>query len=196
MATKRPLVHCRVCKKEIDRDATEEGKDWIQPVKNWYYHPDCYENFAKKKQDIRNDIHADVDNSIWFDALYDYLLKDLKMSLNMQKVVSQWQHWLKSGYTAKGIYFTMRYFFEIAKGDTTKSDGIGIVKFLYQDACQYWVDRENEGSEIFRKIEAQVHYANNQKVVNVVKKVPKKDKDKDKYKIIDFTKIHEMGDDE
>ena len=39
----------------------------------------------RKKQDIRNDIHADVDNSIWFDALYDYLLKRFKNVIKYAK---------------------------------------------------------------------------------------------------------------
>ena len=44
---KRPLVHCRICKQAIDRDAQN---DWIMPQEKWYYHQACYDDFARKKR--------------------------------------------------------------------------------------------------------------------------------------------------
>ena len=43
---KKPMVHCRICKGEIDRD---NQRDWMMPQEKWYYHIACYEDFAKKK---------------------------------------------------------------------------------------------------------------------------------------------------
>lgn len=161
------------------------------PTKNFYYHAQCYEDFAKKKNLIKNDIHAEVDNELWFEALYDFLRKDLKMSLNMVKMKSQWNNFLKKGYTAKGIFFCMKYFYEVARGDPAKSDGIGIVSFIYQEGCQYWVDRERQDAGICARIEAQIKHAEEQKQqVVITQKVQTKTKKK-----IDLSIIANMEDD-
>ena len=44
---KKPLVHCRRCHVEIDRD---NQTDWVMPSKGWYYHNSCYEDFVKKRE--------------------------------------------------------------------------------------------------------------------------------------------------
>lgn len=175
MATKRPLVHCRICKKEIDRDTSIEGVDWIQPSQNWYYHPKCYDDYAKKKKQIKDDLHACANDDLWFDALYDYLCKDLKLALDMQKTRSQWNNFLRKGFTAKGIYFCMRYFYDVQHGDRSKGDGIGIVTCIYNESCQYWSAREEQDRGILAKIEAQWRsQVAQQKVVVKQKKIPKK----------------------
>lgn len=184
--SKRPLVHCRICKKEINRDSSIEGVDWIQASPGWYYHPQCYEDFGKKKQKIHDDIHADVGNELWFSALYDYLRKDLKMELDMRKVTSQWNNFLKKGFTAKGIYFCMRYFYGVQHGDPTKSDGIGIVSYIYKDGCQYWVEREMQEQGICEKIEAQIRKQENRQSITIIKK------EDNTKKIIDLSTIRDM----
>lgn len=191
MSTKLGLVHCRICKQDIDRNIQKENIDWIQPSKGWYYHPQCYSDFAKKKKGLCNDIHAEVDNDLWFSALYDYLQKDLKMSLNMAKTKSQWNNFIKKGYTAKGIYFAIRYFYEIQHGDPSKSDGIGIITCIYNEGCQYWVDRENKDSGICERIEKQIKIAANQKQIIITQKI------KDNKKVaIDLSSIANMEDED
>ena len=80
---KKPLVHCRRCHIEIDRD---NQTDWVMPSKGWYYHTSCYEDFVKKKGNIKEgDISIEVDDDLWKSAVYDYLRRDLKMSVNYVK---------------------------------------------------------------------------------------------------------------
>ena len=152
---KRPLVHCRICKNAIDRD---NQNDWMMAQKNFYYHISCYEDFAKKRGAIaEKDITVEVDDDMWRDAVYDYLTKDLKMSINFVKFKSQWDNFLKKDMTAKGIYFTLRYFYEIKKGDKEKSgDGIGIVPHVYNEGTEYWGNRNIRDKGICQRIESQI----------------------------------------
>jgi hypothetical protein len=168
------IVKCRVCGQQFDTN--DPTVQWVMPSKNFYYHSQCYEDYAKKKTAICNDIHADVDNTLWFDALYDYLKKDLKVNLNMMKMKSQWENFLKKGYTAKGIFFCMKYFYDVLHNDPNKSDGIGIISFIYQEGCQYWVDREQHDAGICARIEAQIARAQEQKQVVIRQKQKKKTK--------------------
>ena len=183
------LVKCRVCKTVFDTN--DPTISWIMASKNFYYHSQCYEDFARKKRASSNDIHAEVDNSLWFESMYDYLRKDLKMSLNMGKTKSQWENFLKKGYTAKGIYFCIRYFYDVLHGDPAKGDGIGIVSCIYQEGCQYWVDREQHDAGICARIEAQMRHAQEQKQVVIKQKVQPK-----KKASIDLSNIALMEDDE
>ncbi len=168
---KRPLVHCRICKGTIDRD---NQNDWMMPQERFYYHIACHDDFAKKKGAIKEgDIHVEADDDLWKSAVYDYLKKDVKISIDFRKFTSQWDNFLKKGMTAKGIYFTLRYFYEIEKGDTTKSEnGIGIVPHVYERGTCYWGERNMRDKGICARIEAQILQANAAKV-RVVKQAPK-----------------------
>lgn len=168
---KRPLVHCRICKGTIDRDGQ---KDWIMPTEKWYYHIACHEDFAKKKGAIKEgDIHIEADDDLWKSAVYDYLRKDVKISLDYKKFTSQWDNFLKKGMTAKGIYFTLRYFYEIEKGDTAKSEnGIGIVPHVYERGTCYWGERNQRDKGICARIEEQIMQSKAMKV-HIVRQAPK-----------------------
>lgn len=149
------IVTCRICKAKIDTDKTD---DWIMPTKNYYYHKTCYEDFGRKKGAIKEgDINIELDDEMWFSAVYDYLKKDLKIVPNFTKLSSQWKNYLKKGMTAKGIYFTLRYFYEIQKGDTSKSEeGIGIVPYIYDEGTCYWGERNQRDKGICDRIEKQI----------------------------------------
>ena len=169
---KRPLVHCRICKGTIDRDTQN---DWIMPQEKWYYHIACHDDFAKKKGAIKEgDISIEADDDLWKSAVYDYLKKDIKISLDFKKFSSQWSNFLKKGMTAKGIYFTLRYFYEIEKGDSSKSEnGIGIVPHVYERGTCYWGERNMRNKGICARIEAQIMQMQTQKV-HVIRQTPKK----------------------
>ena len=169
---KRPLVTCRVCHQKIDRDATQENVDWINPSTNYFYHVQCYQNFKQKK----NDVHAQMDDEEWFNILKDYLYKDIKCPVNFSKLTSQWKRYCMGAYTAKGIFFAMKYFFDVQKGTPDKSDGIGIIPYIYKDSCQYWRERESREEGIVAKIEAQMKHAQEQQHIVIRQKAPVKKK--------------------
>ena len=188
---KKPLVHCRICKASIDR---ENQTDWIEPTPKWFYHISCYEDFANKKGRIREgDINAEVEDDIWKSAVYDYLRRDLKISINYVKFTSQWENFLKKNMTAKGIYFSLRYFYEIAKGDPKKSEnGIGIVPHIYNEGTEYWGNRNQRDKGICARIEEQIRQMEKTKV----KVIHREKQAKVNTKIIDLSSIANMEDDE
>ena len=187
---KRPLVHCRICKAAIDRD---NQTDWVMPQERYYYHITCYDDFAKKKGAIKEgDLYVEADDDLWKSAVYDYLKKDVKISLDFKKFTSQWDNFLKKNMTAKGIYFSLRYFYEIAKGDPKKSEnGIGIVPHIYNEGTEYWGNRNQRDKGICARIEAQILQAANAKV-QVVRQAPKKKK----TPVVDLSSIAMMEDDD
>lgn len=180
---KRPIVHCRICKGDIDRDNSD---NWTEIQKNWFYHIACYEDFAKKKNAAKKcDILLDAGEDFWKAAVCDYLTKDLKTSVNWAKFESQWKNFLKKGLTAKGIYFTLRYFYEVEKGDLQKGEnGIGIVPYIYDRGTRYWGERNQRDKGICERIEEQVKQMR-EREIRVIKQTRKTKK----KPIIDLKKI-------
>lgn len=136
------IVHCRVCKKEIDIDSSH---DWILPSTNWYYHPNCYQDWIARKGD--RSILVNRNENDWYELLKDYLWRDLKMpGLDWQKVTSQWKNFINSKkYTPKGIYFAVIYFYEVQHGNVELAKGgIGIVSSIYHDSAEYWSNLEQK----------------------------------------------------
>jgi hypothetical protein len=109
-----------------------------------------------------------MDDEVWFKAMWDFLTKDLKYSFNFVKVQKQWSAFLKNKMTAKGMYFAIKYFYEIRKGDASKSEnGIGIIPHIYEESGHYWMEREGRDSGICAAIEKQIREAAKQKTVVV-----------------------------
>jgi hypothetical protein len=174
----KAMVHCRVCKQEFNRldPALVENIDWVQPVRKFYYHKKCYEDFANKKGKIsEGDITLEAEDEVWRSAVYDYLKRDIKILVDYPKFISQWNNLLKDGKTAKGIYFTIRYFYEVEKGDPSKADGgIGIVSYIYEKGTTYWGERNQKDKGIVAAIEKQILEAASQNIVNVKLKKQKR----------------------
>ena len=75
---------------------------------------------------------------------------------------------MAKGRTPKGIYFTLRYFYDIKHGDKTKSSGsIGIVDYVYEDATKYWIAREERESGILNKIEKLEQEKKQERVIKI-----------------------------
>ena len=135
LARKLGIVHCRVCNGEIDRNTTEEGKDWIMRSKGWFYHTDCYNSWVAEKDNL----HASKGNEEWLDYTWEFLTKEMLMEIDFIKFKKQWESYLKKNMTAKGIYFSLKYYYDIQKAPRNKAKGgIGIVPYVYDEACQYY----------------------------------------------------------
>ena len=117
-----------------------------------------------------------MNDELWFEALWEFLTKDLKGDFNFKKVKSQWKNFVGKKMTAKGIFFSAKYFYEIKKGDISKSEnGIGIIPHIYEDSCIYWQERESRDSGICAAIEQQLLQAANQEKVVIKRKKDKKE---------------------
>lgn len=164
--SKTIMVQCRICKQKFNRmDPTlREGEYFVKPSKNWYYHKKCYDEYLRTK----NNVNATMSDEEWFKAAWEFLTKDMKYSFNYIKVQKQWESFQKKKMTPKGMYFSLKYFYEIKKGDLTKSEnGVGIIPYIYEESSEYWVKREESDRGICAAIEQQIIQATQQNKINV-----------------------------
>lgn len=181
------MPKCRVCGAQLNLKID----DWTKPVNNYYYHTQCYDEWARKKNAC-NDIKNKADDDTWFESLYYYLLKDQKMTIDFCKFQSQWKNFLKQGFTAKGIYFSVRYIYEVVHAPVEKAQGgIGLVKNVYKEATQYWTSLENEKTGICAKLEQQAMEAARQSTIKFNRKKIKKS---EKNYLLALEQIEQGGD--
>lgn len=153
---KRPIVKCRVCKGPIDRD---NEVDWTMGAQGWYYHTPCYENFfateAKASASCGEEI--EMEPEMWLDMTYRYLKYDLKIPIDWVKLQSQWNSFLKKKLTPKGMFFALKYFYDVQKNKPQNSKGgIGIVPYIYEESAGYWYEKEQHDRGICARIEQQI----------------------------------------
>jgi hypothetical protein len=100
---------------------------------------------------------------------------------------------LKAGRTAKGIYFTLRYFYEVERGDVKEAkNGIGIVSHVYDRAAEYWCNRNAKDKGICDRIEAQIREFQKREV----KTIMRKEEYKPKIKVYSFEEIEGSEEDD
>ena len=129
------MPKCKVCNREIDL----EKEKWIKPYNREYAHTQCYEDWKENKDNIL----VIRPNQFWYYALTDYLLRDLKFPVDFLKMRSQWNNFLAKGFTAKGMYLTVRYLYFIQHNNPDKAfGGIGLInEETYRNAQKYWQER-------------------------------------------------------
>lgn len=180
------LVTCRFCgQKDINRNTQEEGVIWCQPAPRYYYHVDCYNEYlsgieSKKQKKITEEQVPDA----WLESVYYYLEKDLKIVCNYPVLYKEWQRLVKKGRTPKGIYFALKYFYDVKHGDIKKANGsIGIVDYIYDDAKIYWENMEIRNNGIVNDLEEEAK--KNKIKLRIVKQEYYNKKKKQKYTMED-----------
>ena len=181
-------VMCRVCKQRFDREKLLKDVDWVMPSKNYYYHKGCYESWISDKGNIK----ATLQDEEWIAYIWDYLKRDLKISFDYRKCESQRAHFVKNKhYTNKGIFFALKYFYEVMGGKSDKSEGgIGIIPYIYADSTAYWQEKYMRQKEVLELIEKQMEERRNREVV-VMRPRSKRPEWKNSFALIE-----ELGDDE
>jgi hypothetical protein len=155
MKQKKHIVMCRVCREKFDTVGKELGVDYVMPSRNYFYHKECYDSWKKKSGGKSNN-----SDKQWEEYIYDYLKRDLKMEYEYFKVKKQLEKFRKKGMTYKGIFLTLKFFYDVEKGDMSKAHGgIGIVEYVYERACAYWVQKERETKGVCESIRAQMQEA-------------------------------------
>lgn len=179
------IVMCRACGQKFDTEQLSND-EWIMPKAKRYFHTRCYNDWRNNENNVRV---TDKPNEWFFEHLKEYLYQDLKMSVDFSKLTSQWNHFLKSKspqMTAKGIYFTMRYFYDIKHGDPEKAQGgIGIVPNIYKEATEYWANKEYEKEGTIAAILKQMEEREARPVIQITQKKKEK-KDKSKWSLDDI----------
>lgn len=173
------LVHCRICKQPIDR---ELDTDWIMKSRNFYYHKSCYNSWRAADHE---------EDATYIELIYDYISHDLKVKYDYFLCEAQRKKFIRENrMTNKGILFALKYFYEVKNGSWEKSHGgIGIVQYVYNDACTYWIEQERKNKGIIDKIEQQMREASRRNV-----RVVRARRDRKPAKTIDLNAIGEMED--
>lgn len=170
-------VMCRICKQTFDTDKLSPD-EWIRPTPRYYYHMTCYNDWMKNRDNIKAE---NPNDNFWYESLINYLYRDVKLPIDFQKLNSQWNNFIKpeKNMTPKGIYFAMRYFYDIQKGDAAKAaGGIGIVPSIYSRSAEYWRNREMEKEGTIDAIIAEIKARDERPVQTITQKKKKKDKAK------------------
>lgn len=159
------MPHCRICKIEIDK----EKDDWVMPSRNYYYHRKCYEDWKQSTPATDEEYKA---------YIFDFIARDLKVSYDYHMCKAQIEKFVKENkMTVKGIFFTLKYFYEVRNGDWNKGHGgIGIVPFVYNEACTYWKQLEDKNKGTISAIERQLKEASERETKVIRKKTSKKKK--------------------
>ena len=171
--------HCRICGLLLNL----KEDDWIKPVNNYYYHRDCY-NKWKKSDPAKDEEYEDL--------IYDFIKRDMHFDYDYWKCETQLKKFKKDGMTLKGVFFALKYFYEVCHGDWSKGHGgIGIVPYIYEDSYRYWARKEQEQKGAIAEIEQQMLEAHQREVKKVLAPQPKK-----KKKEVDLSVLGEMEDEE
>ena len=140
------ILTCRKCHKQFVAKDEEKGITWHERSRGYNYHMECWQEFINKNND-RND-------EAWFDLIVDLITRELHEDYDYFKIKAQADGYVsKGGYSMKGIYFTLYWFFLIHKGEYKKEFGIAIVPHVYEQSSAYWLEQENKRSGIMDEIE-------------------------------------------
>ena len=141
------MPECRICHMPIDKEKQKQGIDWVMPSKGWYYHKECYDTWKA----------APSTDEDWILMIYDFLARDLKVKYDYYKCKAQIENfWKTKKINPKGIYFTLKYFYEIKGNNWEKGHGgVGIVPYVFADAKAYWIEQERKKRGFMKQIEEQ-----------------------------------------
>lgn len=161
------LPECRICHMPIDKEKT----DWIMPSKGWYYHKECYETWKA----------SPATDDDWIKMIFDFLARDLKVSYDYFLCSAQIKKfWKENKINPKGIYFTLKYFYEIRNNAFEKGHGgLGIVPYVFAESKNYWIEQEKKKRGFLKQIESQAKE-------RTIIKLTRKEKQKEKYSLNDI----------
>ena len=172
-------VQCRLCKSRFDT----KKEEFVLVGQRSYYHKHCYDDWISG----RNNVKTNGDEDFWYESVIDYLYRDVKMSINFSKLQNQWASFTKpeKKMTPKGIYFAVRYYYDVNHGDKNKAlGGIGIVPNIYKESAQYWTDLEMRKTGTIDAIIEQIKNRQERSTQTIIKRENKK-KNKAKFSLED-----------
>lgn len=155
------IVKCRYCNESFDTTSLVEGIDWVKPKERTYYHKVCYdkkqiEEYNKKITPKSQKNNKDPEIEQYWKEIAEFFSKDLKVEPKWSMARVQYNNCIKKGFRPKGIFLTLKYFYEVRRGNWEKSNGgIGIVESIYDEAREYWEEQESIKQRILISAKAQ-----------------------------------------
>lgn len=172
------IVKCRWCNESFDTEKLESDK-WIMPVEKHYYHTDCF--LEKQKPGALRPEKQGDDFSVWSKNIFDFIQRDLKGECNYSRISQQMKQFKikNKDWTYKGMYFALKYFYEIKKNDWNKSNGgVGILPYIYYEGTEYWRELNRKQKGIIEAIEKQIEERKNKETIKIKRKNQNTKKDK------------------
>ena len=162
------MPECRICHMPIDK---EKQTDWIMPSKGWYFHKECYDTWKA----------SPATDDDWIKMIYDFLARDLKVSYDYFLCEAQIKKfWKDNKINPKGIYFTLKYFYEIRGNSFQKGHGgLGIVPYVFTESKNYWIEQEQKKHGFLQQLETQ---AKEHSIIKLTRKI----KTREKYNLDDI----------
>ena len=119
-------VTCKFCKERFDRDK----EPTVKISERRYAHKAC----AEKQEALKTQDEKDLEE------LENYIKELLKINTISAKIRKQIHTFHKDyNYSYSGMKKTLHWFFEIKGNPIEKANGgIGIVPYVYDEACQYY----------------------------------------------------------
>ena len=120
------LVKCKYCGIQFDR----LKEPTVEVSARRYAHKECADNYNNSLSQEEKD----------YMELEKYIKKLFNTNVVNAKIRKQIKDFKKEyNYSYTGIQKTLYWWYEIKKNDLSKAnDGIGIVPFIYKDACDYF----------------------------------------------------------
>lgn len=121
----KAMVKCLYCGQSFDRNS----EPFVKPKGNRYAHTACHEQAQSHKTQEERD----------YDDLVEYIKQLLGNPIN-PRVWKQLKEYVEIyQYTYSGINKTLKWWYEIRGNSIEKANGgIGIVPYVYDQACQYY----------------------------------------------------------
>ena len=170
---------CRICGQTIDEKKEIKDVDWmLRPGRERsYVHVKCYETSERclQERELVNNKELKMNNNSWKDAIVQYFERVLHISIDFSRFTKMWNSYLKQGFKAKGMYYALRYFYDVKKNDPEKANhSIGIIPYCYEDARNYWSEIEVAQPGTMEKIIEQQLAIQNLPKISVKKSQKKK----------------------
>lgn len=142
-------VKCLYCDRTFDADKER----YVKPNKTRYAHIECYELVQEKEQYKSQLIHYIQD-----------LFKMPKVTSIIYKQINSYLEDPQYGYTYQGILNSLKYFYEVKKGDVSKANNrLGIVPYVYDEAQEYF-ENINSTNEKNKQIMSQMNSYNTETI--------------------------------
>ena len=142
-------VKCPLCD-------TMNLKENTTKIKNRYY---CKDSCAEEQLAIQK--VKDKDNEEWSE-LFEYICEIYEIDTLTGMMFSQIKKFKDEyGYTNKGIYLTLKYYYEIEDNEIKEGTGLGIIIYYYEKAKKHYIEKmkvannekEMETTEMIKLVE-------------------------------------------